>query len=90
MSYGVVNGVSRGGCIGRVVNVDGERQFWGKLGHPVVTDGDFAVRGGDAAFPKLLCDFLLSVKRADITAGRVLTQQQCAAAVTCVGCVCVQ
>ena len=44
------------------------------MGHPVVTNEDFvaylfsAVRGGDAALPTLLCDFLLvSLQRCETT-----------------------
>ena len=29
------------------------------LGHPIATDGIFSMRGGDAAHPKLLWEFLL-------------------------------
>ena len=29
--------------------------------HPVVTNGIFCVRGGDAALPKLLWDFLFKI-----------------------------
>ena len=28
------------------------------MGHPIVNNGILCVRGGDAALPKLLCDFL--------------------------------
>jgi len=28
------------------------------MGHPIVTNGNICVRGGDAALPKLLWDFL--------------------------------
>jgi len=32
------------------------------LGYPILTDGIFSVRGGDAAHPKLLWEFLFSVR----------------------------
>ena len=36
-------------------------QFWGNLGHPILIDGIFSVRGGDTAHPKLIWTFLLGV-----------------------------
>jgi len=42
----------------------GRNSFGVNVGHPIVANGDFvvqlfsAVRGGDAALSKLLCDFL--------------------------------
>ena len=50
-----------------------ERGSFGvNVGRPVVTNGDFvaylffAVRGGDAALPKLLWDFLFLLKLANV------------------------
>jgi len=65
VSFGVVSGVGRGtGVLDRVEIVEGEKAA--SLGeginvHPLATNRDFvafsAVRGGDAALPKLLWDF---------------------------------
>jgi len=64
MLFGEVSGVGRG----RSGDGDGDRRrgsgsFEGNVGHSIVTNGDFVllstVRGGDAAFSKLLWDFLL-------------------------------
>jgi len=44
-----------------VVIIEGEVAVMGvNLGHPIVTSGIFCMRGGDAALPKLLWNFLLS------------------------------
>jgi len=48
----------------------GKGQFWVNVGHPILTNGGFvaqlfsAMRGGTAAVPKLLWDFLLGVRTA--------------------------
>jgi len=68
MLFGVVTEVGRG--MG-VLNGGGNRRRKGTIlavnvGHPILTNGDFmvylfsAMRGGDAALPKLLWDFLFS------------------------------
>ena len=36
--------------------------FGDKSGYPILTDGIFSVRGGDAAPPKLLWEFLLIMR----------------------------
>ena len=66
MPLGLVSGVGRGrGILDGVVIVEGKgADFWGSrlnVGHHIVTSGDCGVvivchEGGDAAFPKLLCD----------------------------------
>jgi len=43
--------------------VEGEVAVWGNVGHPTVTNGILHVRGGDAALPKILCDFLFRDER---------------------------
>jgi len=65
MPLGMVGGVSLGI---RVLDFGGDRRtgrsrFGGKcgpVGHPIVTNWILCVRGGDAALPKLLWDFLLA------------------------------
>ena len=49
------------GCIGLGGDRRRRRGSSGvNVGHPTVTNGILCVRGGDAALPKLLCDFLLT------------------------------
>jgi len=57
MPFGMVSGVSRGmGVLDEVVIVEGEGAFWGlNLGHPIVTNGDFATR----LFPYYFGQYLL-------------------------------
>jgi len=46
----------------RVEIVKGKGAVLGvNVGHPIVTNGDSAMRGGDAALPKLLWDFLFQL-----------------------------
>jgi len=66
MPLGVVTGVSREmGVLHGMEFVEGGAVLGVNVGHPIVTSGDFvawlfsAVRGGDAALPKLVWDFLL-------------------------------
>ena len=62
MPFGVVSGIGRG--IG-VLDGSGDRRREGavlvvNVGHPIVTNEILCVRGGDAALPRLLWDFLFS------------------------------
>jgi len=61
MPFRVVSGVDRGMVYKMAVEIiEGEGAVLGvNVGHPTVTSGILCVRGGDAALPKLLCDFLL-------------------------------
>jgi len=69
MPFGVVSGVGRG--MGLLDESEDRRRegalFKVNAGHPTVTNGIVCVRGGDAALPKLLWDFLF------ITNGRVIS-----------------
>ena len=61
MLFTVVCGMGRG--MG-VLDGSGDRRREGavlvvNVGHPIVSNGILCVRGGDAALPKLLLDFLL-------------------------------
>jgi len=61
MPFGVVSGVGR--RMG-VLDGGGNRQrevavLWINVGYHILTNGILCVRGGDAALPKLLWDFLL-------------------------------
>jgi len=62
MPFGMVSGVGRGMGI---LDGSGDRRRRGavlgvNVGHPIATNGILCVRGGDAALPKLLWDFLFS------------------------------
>jgi len=60
----VVSVVGRGmGALDGVVIV--EAVLGVNVGHPTVTNGIFYVRGGDAALPKLLWDFLYRLTLSD-------------------------
>ena len=61
MSFGVVSGIDQEmRVLDGVEIVEGQLAVSGvNLGHPIVTDGIFSVRDGDAAHPKLLREFLL-------------------------------
>jgi len=66
MPFGVVSGVGQGiGVLDGVAIIEGKGQFWGcKAFHcnqwGLCGVAFFAVRGGDAALPTLLSDFLSS------------------------------
>ena len=62
MPFEVVSGVGRGmGVLDGVEIVEGEEAVLAvDMGHPVETNGIVCVRGGDAALPKSLWDFLFS------------------------------
>jgi len=74
MPFGVVSGVGRGMS---VLDEGGDRRrgrgsFEVNVGHPPVTNRILCVRGGDAALPKLLWDFLLMITEALIPRTRRL------------------
>jgi len=62
MPFGVVSGIGRWmGVLHGVEIVEADGAVSGvNVGHPVVTKGILYVRGGDAALPKLLWNFLFS------------------------------